>query len=100
MCATSLEETYEALRTFEVLGIDKKSDIDTAACQSVLEILGSPSSALKDLFYALKVNGILKCDIEKDVFEVLFCSMLFLVGRVYTLCYKKLQTMCDNGSLS
>ncbi|KAH8515304.1 hypothetical protein H0E87_003956 [Populus deltoides] len=65
----SLEETYEALRTFEVLGIDKKSDIDTAACQSVLEILGSPSSALKDLFYALKVNGILKCDIEKDVFE-------------------------------
>ncbi|KAJ7005469.1 dolichyl-diphosphooligosaccharide--protein glycosyltransferase subunit 2-like [Populus alba x Populus x berolinensis] len=66
----SLEETYEALRTFEVLGIDKKSDINTAACQSVLEILGSPSSALKDLFYALKVNGILKCDIEKDVFEV------------------------------
>ncbi|XP_061968989.1 dolichyl-diphosphooligosaccharide--protein glycosyltransferase subunit 2-like [Populus nigra] len=65
----SLEETYEALRTFEVLGIDNKSDIDTAACQSVLEILGSPSSALKDLFYALKVNGILKCDIEKDVFE-------------------------------
>ncbi|XP_011028828.1 PREDICTED: dolichyl-diphosphooligosaccharide--protein glycosyltransferase subunit 2-like isoform X1 [Populus euphratica] len=65
----SLEETYEALRTFEVLGIDKKSDINTAACQSVLEILGSPSSALKDLFYALKVNGILKCDIEKDVFE-------------------------------
>ncbi|KAJ6953133.1 hypothetical protein NC652_004967 [Populus alba x Populus x berolinensis] len=66
----SLEETYEALRTFEVLGIDKKSDINTAACQSVLEILGSPSSALKDLFYALKVNGIVKCDIEKDVFEV------------------------------
>ncbi|CAK7346376.1 unnamed protein product [Dovyalis caffra] len=66
---TSLEETYEALRTFEVLGIDKKSDISTAACQSVSEILGSLSSTLKDSFYALKVNGILKCDIKEDVFE-------------------------------
>ncbi|KAF9686830.1 hypothetical protein SADUNF_Sadunf02G0030500 [Salix dunnii] len=66
---SSLAETYEALRTFEVLGIDKKSDINTAACQSVLETLGSSSSALKDLFYALKVNGILKCEIKKDVFE-------------------------------
>ncbi|KAJ6405773.1 hypothetical protein OIU84_013687 [Salix udensis] len=66
---SSLAETYEALRTFEVLGIDKKTDINTAACQSVLETLGSSSSALKDLFYALKVKGILKCEIRKDVFE-------------------------------
>ncbi|KAJ6931353.1 dolichyl-diphosphooligosaccharide--protein glycosyltransferase subunit 2-like [Populus alba x Populus x berolinensis] len=65
----SVEETYEELRTFEVLGIDKRSDISTAACQSVSEILGSSSSTLKDLFYALKVNGILKCDIKEDVFE-------------------------------
>ncbi|KAJ6730918.1 RIBOPHORIN II [Salix viminalis] len=36
---SSLAETYEALRTFE------------------------------DLFYALKVTGILKCEIRKDVFE-------------------------------
>ncbi|KAL3592852.1 hypothetical protein D5086_011492 [Populus alba] len=65
----NVEETYEELRTFEVLGIDKRSDISTAACQSVSEILGSSSSTLKDLFYALKVNGILKCDIKEDVFE-------------------------------
>ncbi|XP_061972194.1 dolichyl-diphosphooligosaccharide--protein glycosyltransferase subunit 2-like [Populus nigra] len=65
----SVQETYEELRTFEVLGIDKRSDISTAACQSVSEILGSSSSTLKDLFYALKVNGILKCDIKEDVFE-------------------------------
>ncbi|KAJ6920679.1 dolichyl-diphosphooligosaccharide--protein glycosyltransferase subunit 2-like [Populus alba x Populus x berolinensis] len=65
----SVEETYEELRTFEVLGIDKRSDISTAACQSVSEILGSSSSSVKDLFYALKVNGILKCDIKEDVFE-------------------------------
>jgi oligosaccharyltransferase complex subunit delta (ribophorin II) len=77
VCANSVEETYEELRTFEVLGIDKRSDISTAACQSVSEILGSSSSTLKDLFYALKVNGILKCDIKEDVFEVSFCSVLF-----------------------
>ena len=70
-----MEKTYEELRTFEVLGIDKRSDISTAACQSVSEILGSSSSTLKDLFYALKVNGILQCGVKEDVFEVLVCSM-------------------------
>jgi len=79
VCAPSVEETYEELRTFEVLGIDKRSDISTAACQSVSEILWSSSSTLKDLFYALKVNGILKCDIKEDVFEVSFCSVLFFI---------------------
>ncbi|KAG8640205.1 hypothetical protein MANES_13G035300v8 [Manihot esculenta] len=71
----SLEETYEALRTFEVLGIDKKTDISLPACHSVLETLGSSSSASKDLFYALKVNGILKCEINEEVFEGLVSSL-------------------------
>lgn len=92
MCSASLTETYEALRTFEVLGIDKKTDINTAACQSVLETLGSSSSALKDLFYALKVNGILKCEIKKDVFEVLFSSMLFRLKGIYSM----LQNIADD----
>lgn len=66
----SLEEAYEALRSFEILGIDKP-DIRGATCESVLEKLGSSSSAPKDLFYALKVNSILKCEVNKEVFEVL-----------------------------
>ncbi|TQD79349.1 hypothetical protein C1H46_035088 [Malus baccata] len=65
----SLEEAYEALRSFEVLGINKKSDIRTATCQSVVEKLRSSSSAPKDLFYALKVNGILECEVINEVFE-------------------------------
>ncbi|RXH87274.1 hypothetical protein DVH24_028774 [Malus domestica] len=65
----SLEEAYEALRSFEVLGINKKSDIRTATCQSVVEKLRSSSSAPKDLFYALKVNGILECEVTNEVFE-------------------------------
>ncbi|KAJ6928276.1 hypothetical protein NC652_012382 [Populus alba x Populus x berolinensis] len=41
------------------------------------KILGSSSSTLKGLFYALKVNGILKCDIKEDVFEILSEIMKF-----------------------
>ncbi|XP_013737540.2 dolichyl-diphosphooligosaccharide--protein glycosyltransferase subunit 2-like [Brassica napus] len=67
----SLEEAYEALRSLEILGIDKKSDLSSGTCENVVKVLGSPSSALKDVFYALSVNGILKCksgdDVPKDV---------------------------------
>ncbi|XP_051118802.1 dolichyl-diphosphooligosaccharide--protein glycosyltransferase subunit 2 [Andrographis paniculata] len=65
----SLEDTYEALRTYDVLGIEKKSNIRSSACKSVAETLSSTSSALKDLFYALKVNGILKCELDNVAFE-------------------------------
>ncbi|CAN0829168.1 Dolichyl-diphosphooligosaccharide--protein glycosyltransferase subunit 2 [Linum grandiflorum] len=65
----SLEETYEALRTFDVLKVEKKPDVATAACQSVSETLGSSSSSLKDTFYALKVNGVLKCEVDASTVE-------------------------------
>ncbi|KAL0459389.1 UNVERIFIED_CONTAM: Dolichyl-diphosphooligosaccharide--protein glycosyltransferase subunit [Sesamum latifolium] len=65
----NLEETYEALKTFEVLGIEKKPDIRTSACASVADTLQSTSSALKDLFHALRVNGILKCDLKDEAFR-------------------------------
>ncbi|EXB88375.1 Dolichyl-diphosphooligosaccharide--protein glycosyltransferase subunit 2 [Morus notabilis] len=65
----SLEEAYGALRSFEILGIDKKPDISSATCDSVLETLGSSSSSPKDLFHALRVNGILKCNVKEDAFE-------------------------------
>ncbi|GLT33065.1 hypothetical protein SLA2020_076840 [Shorea laevis] len=65
----SLEETYEALRTFEVLGVKNKPDVRDASCASVSKTLESSSSSLKDLFFALKVNGILKCKINEKAFE-------------------------------
>lgn len=67
---TSLEETYEALRTFEILGIEKRSVISTDSCQSVSETLGSSTSSLKDVFHALKVNSILKCKVNDETFQV------------------------------
>ncbi|XP_060172296.1 dolichyl-diphosphooligosaccharide--protein glycosyltransferase subunit 2-like isoform X2 [Lycium barbarum] len=65
----SLEETYEALRTFEVLGIDQQLDIKAATCKSVVDTLRSPSSALKDVFQALRVNGVLKCELNEETFS-------------------------------
>ncbi|KAL2556926.1 Dolichyl-diphosphooligosaccharide--protein glycosyltransferase subunit 2 [Forsythia ovata] len=65
----SLEETYEALRTFEVLGIEKKVDTRASTCATVVDTIGSPSSALKDLFHALRINGILKCELNDEAFK-------------------------------
>ncbi|XP_058094586.1 dolichyl-diphosphooligosaccharide--protein glycosyltransferase subunit 2 [Magnolia sinica] len=65
----SLEETYEALRTFQILGIEKNADISPATCPLVVETLVSTSSKAKDLFYALRVNSILGCQIDARVFE-------------------------------
>ncbi|KAH6813648.1 ribophorin II family protein [Perilla frutescens var. frutescens] len=65
----SLEETYEALKTFEVLGIEKKNDLRTSSCTSVADTLRSTSSALKDFFHALRVNSILKCKLNSEIFR-------------------------------
>ncbi|XP_010265019.1 PREDICTED: dolichyl-diphosphooligosaccharide--protein glycosyltransferase subunit 2-like [Nelumbo nucifera] len=65
----SLEEIYEALRTFQILGIEKNVDLSRATCLLIVEKLSSSSSSTKDLFYALRVNSILKCDINAEVFE-------------------------------
>ncbi|TYH43764.1 hypothetical protein ES332_D11G149700v1 [Gossypium tomentosum] len=65
----SLEETYEALRTFDVLGIEKKPDVTATACRLVSETVGSSSSTLKDLFYALKANSIVKCKINDKAYQ-------------------------------
>ncbi|XP_044493602.1 dolichyl-diphosphooligosaccharide--protein glycosyltransferase subunit 2-like isoform X1 [Mangifera indica] len=65
----SLEETYEALRSCEILGVEGNIDVSKTTCGSVSKTLESSSSTSKDLLYALKVNGILKCKIEEQVFE-------------------------------
>ncbi|KAK8565279.1 hypothetical protein V6N12_058846 [Hibiscus sabdariffa] len=66
----SLEETYEALRTFDILGIEKKPNVTTTACHLISNAVGSPSSSTtKDLFYALKANSIAKCKINDKAFQ-------------------------------
>ncbi|CAL9165647.1 dolichyl-diphosphooligosaccharide--protein glycosyltransferase subunit 2-like [Musa acuminata AAA Group] len=65
----SLEETYEALRTFQILGVGKTSDISNATCPVVLDKLRSPTSSPKEFFNALRLNGILGCEIGSQTFE-------------------------------
>lgn len=66
----SLEETYEALRTFKVLQIEKP-EITASACSSVVNSVSSISD-LKELYHALRVNDILKCELNAKAFEVTF----------------------------
>lgn len=64
----SVEEAYEALRTSDILGVGKELNIEAHTCPKVVEALVSPSASLKDLFYSLRVNKILKCETKNDVF--------------------------------
>ncbi|OVA02379.1 Ribophorin II [Macleaya cordata] len=63
----SLEETYEALRTFQILGLEKEAVLSPETCTLVVKNLRSSSSNPKDLFYALRVNSILKCEVDADI---------------------------------
>ncbi|GKU86286.1 hypothetical protein SLEP1_g830 [Rubroshorea leprosula] len=81
----SLEETYEALRTFEVLGVEKKPDVSTASCALVSKTLESSSSTLKDLLFTLKVNGILKCKINEKAFEDIISRLKAAVNDANSL---------------
>lgn len=69
----SLKEAYEALRTFEILGIGKELYIRDSTCPFVVETLGSSSSNSWDMFYALGVNRLLKCEINEEVYAVTLC---------------------------
>lgn len=92
---TSLEETYEALRTFEILGIEKKPDISTGSCQSVSETLGSSSSTTEDLFHALKANSILKCNVDEEIFQVLFGSCIDVLFAARKLSLLRNMAICN-----
>ncbi|KAH9785367.1 Dolichyl-diphosphooligosaccharide--protein glycosyltransferase subunit 2 [Citrus sinensis] len=81
----SLEEAYEALRTFEVLGIEKTAELSKAICKSVLGTLESSSSTPKDLFHALGVNGILKCSSKEETFEGIISSLQAVVRDANSL---------------
>ncbi|PSS14035.1 Dolichyl-diphosphooligosaccharide--protein glycosyltransferase subunit 2 like [Actinidia chinensis var. chinensis] len=63
-----LKEAYEALRTFEILGLGKELNVRASTCSSAVDTLGSSTSSLKDLFCELRANALLKCEINEQVF--------------------------------
>ncbi|XP_004493790.1 dolichyl-diphosphooligosaccharide--protein glycosyltransferase subunit 2-like isoform X2 [Cicer arietinum] len=82
--SSSLEDAYEALKVFEILAIENKPDVSATTCQKVVENLG-PSSRLKDLFFALKVDGILKCKVDRAVFQDIASRLKATVNDATTL---------------
>ncbi|GMI66434.1 HAPLESS 6, RIBOPHORIN II [Hibiscus trionum] len=81
----SLEETYEALRTFDVLGIEKKPNVTATACHLISKAAGSSSSTPKDLFYALKASSIAKCKIEDKAFQGIITRLTAAVNDASSL---------------
>ncbi|XP_057844842.1 dolichyl-diphosphooligosaccharide--protein glycosyltransferase subunit 2 [Cryptomeria japonica] len=55
----SLEESYQAIRSFDVLGIEVQDSPDT--CFMAFQSQKASSATVKDIFYALKITEILKC---------------------------------------
>jgi hypothetical protein len=66
-----LERTYEAVRTFQILGLEKYKSVTGKACKFAAEKLASPaSSAAKDLFHAARISGVLGCSVDAGVYDV------------------------------
>uniref|UniRef100_A0A1D1Z7Q7 Dolichyl-diphosphooligosaccharide--protein glycosyltransferase subunit 2 n=1 Tax=Anthurium amnicola TaxID=1678845 RepID=A0A1D1Z7Q7_9ARAE len=81
----SLEETYEALKTFQILGVEKGADVSQATCPLVSESLGSSSSKPRDLFNALRVNNVLGCEFDANVLEDVISKLQASVNGVTSL---------------
>ncbi|GJM92118.1 hypothetical protein PR202_ga08549 [Eleusine coracana subsp. coracana] len=65
-----LESTYEAVRTFHILGLDKDKSLTGKVCKFAAEKLASPASSLaKDLFHAVRISGALGCSVDPGVYN-------------------------------
>ncbi|CAO1940663.1 unnamed protein product [Urochloa humidicola] len=65
-----LERTYEAVRTFQILGLEKYKSVTGKACEFAAEKLASPASSdAKDLFHAARISGVLRCSVDAGVYD-------------------------------
>uniref|UniRef100_A0A453G9A6 Dolichyl-diphosphooligosaccharide--protein glycosyltransferase subunit 2 n=3 Tax=Aegilops tauschii subsp. strangulata TaxID=200361 RepID=A0A453G9A6_AEGTS len=65
----SLETTYEAVRTFKMLGVQRDKGLDGKACKLAAHTLSSSSSPAKDLFQAVQIAGVLGCSVDAGVYD-------------------------------
>ncbi|ONM35258.1 Dolichyl-diphosphooligosaccharide--protein glycosyltransferase subunit 2 [Zea mays] len=64
-----LESTYEAVRTFQILGLENYKSLSGKACKFAAENLASPGSTTKDLFHAVRISGALGCAVDAGVYD-------------------------------
>ncbi|CAN6485747.1 unnamed protein product [Victoria cruziana] len=63
------QETYEALRTFQILGIEPNTETKQLSCHLLSETLDPSSAKIDELFYALKVKTLGHCEISSEILE-------------------------------
>ncbi|AQK98767.1 Dolichyl-diphosphooligosaccharide--protein glycosyltransferase subunit 2 [Zea mays] len=64
-----LESTYEAVKTFQILGLEKYNSLSGKACKFAAENLASTDSTAKDLFHAVRISGALGCGVDAGVYD-------------------------------
>ncbi|KAL5222552.1 hypothetical protein ABZP36_027265 [Zizania latifolia] len=62
-----LERTYEAVRTFQILGVEKDKSLTCKLAATKLAPLSS--SPAKDLFHAVRISGVLRCGVDSSVYD-------------------------------
>ncbi|KAF3773392.1 Dolichyl-diphosphooligosaccharide--protein glycosyltransferase subunit 2 [Nymphaea thermarum] len=62
-------EMYEALRTFQILGIEPNTETMQSSCHLLSESLDPSSAKIDELFYALKAKSIGHCQIGSAILE-------------------------------
>ncbi|XP_031475648.1 dolichyl-diphosphooligosaccharide--protein glycosyltransferase subunit 2 [Nymphaea colorata] len=63
------QEMYEALRTFQILGIEPNTETKQSSCHLLSESLDPSSAKIDELFYALKAKSIGHCQIGSAILE-------------------------------
>ncbi|KMT07812.1 hypothetical protein BVRB_6g146250 [Beta vulgaris subsp. vulgaris] len=81
----SLEHAYEALRTFEILGIGKDLDISTSTCTLITENFKDSSARLKDINFAFKLNRALKCKVDEENFKAISSTLQAAITKANSL---------------
>nr|CAB3479203.1 unnamed protein product [Digitaria exilis] len=81
-----LESTYEAVRTFQILGLDRYKSVTGKACEFAAEKLASPaSSSAKDLFHAVRISGVLGCSVDAGVYDVVVARLKAVIKDTNSL---------------
>ncbi|KAG8054260.1 hypothetical protein GUJ93_ZPchr0001g30369 [Zizania palustris] len=66
----NLERTYEAVRTFQILEVEKDKSLTGKACKLAAEKLAFPSSSpAKDLFHAVRIISVLRCSVDSSGYD-------------------------------
>ncbi|XP_066315613.1 dolichyl-diphosphooligosaccharide--protein glycosyltransferase subunit 2 [Miscanthus floridulus] len=80
-----LESTYEAVRTFQILGLENYKSLSGKACKFAADNLASPGSTAKDLFHAVRISGVLRCGVDAGVYDGVVATLKAVIKDTNSL---------------